>query len=228
MAKAIEPIEPLRHDGLTWRKRKFVLYYVETGNMSEAFRRAGYSPGNAHKNAFALMGDPDIQRALAAEEAALRQRFNLSLETTLAEMQAIAHASMANYLQVDDAGKVTIDLRGLSPAEWAAIKSYTMTPSGPKIELHDKQAALQAIGRHLGMGLGKARVILEDRRERTKLARILGALSDDEVQSLAQIGQRLEDIAAKTIDGDAVEVEAEPAEGDDDPPDGDGAEEESP
>ena len=35
--------------GLTPRQRKFADFYIETGNASEAARRAGYSPKTAHR-----------------------------------------------------------------------------------------------------------------------------------------------------------------------------------
>ena len=73
---------------LTEKQRRFVDYYVETGNASEAARRAGYAEKAAYRTGSENLRKPQVKAAIDArlkeleeENRKLKRMFaNLSLE----------------------------------------------------------------------------------------------------------------------------------------------------
>lgn len=72
MAKSKEKVSYLNENGLTRKQQDFCIYYVETGNASEAARRAGYSKKTANVIAKENLTKPliikEIQRLTASQE----------------------------------------------------------------------------------------------------------------------------------------------------------------
>ncbi len=72
MAKNKEKVSYLNENGLTRKQQDFCIYYVETGNASEAARRAGYSKKSAQvigkENLLKPLIIKEIQRLTASQE----------------------------------------------------------------------------------------------------------------------------------------------------------------
>lgn len=199
---------------LDWRDRLFALLYVATdGDAIKSYRVAYDKTGvSAEKRAYALLDRPEIIEALQIIRQRAAAALAFTLDDVLARLQAIADANMSRFVEIDADGAVTFDLRTLAESDWRAVKSLTVKGRGKtqeiKLELHDAAAALTTLGRHFGMGLGTVKVIEDERKERNRLATLLGALSDDELDQLAAVGERLEALG-KTIDGQATTVDAD-------------------
>ena len=56
--------EQRKRPELNDRQKKFVDYYLQTGNATESAKRAGYSAKNAYQVGFVLLRNPKIQTAL--------------------------------------------------------------------------------------------------------------------------------------------------------------------
>ena len=72
MGKNKEKVSYLNENGLTRKQQDFCIYYVETGNASEAARRAGYSKKSAQvigkENLLKPLIIKEIQRLTASQE----------------------------------------------------------------------------------------------------------------------------------------------------------------
>lgn len=108
--------------GLTPRQRKFADYYIETGNSSEAARRAGYSPKTAHragiqnmqirpiKAYIAMRMKPDEERRIADADEVLQYlsdvmrglvKDQFGLDASLQDRTKAAQELMKRYAVAD-------------------------------------------------------------------------------------------------------------------------------
>lgn len=53
-----------RREGLNERQKRFVEYYLQTGNLSESARKAGYAKSNCGATGNELLKNPKIQTAI--------------------------------------------------------------------------------------------------------------------------------------------------------------------
>lgn len=206
-------------EGLEWRERLFVLsYVVRDGDTLQSYAIA-FGRGNGwERRALELLTKPAIVAGIDTVRRRLEAASGLSLDAIIGRLEAMADASMQRFVEVEADGSIAFDLRALADADWRAVKSLTIKGKGAaqeiRLELHDAAKALETLGRHLGMGLGTVRVIEEEKKERTRLARLLSMLTPDELERLAGVGERIEELGA-VIEGEAVELEE-----DDDGPEG--------
>jgi phage terminase small subunit len=83
---------------LTPKQGAFALAYIETGNASEAYRRAysvnGKSENTVHVEASRLLDNPKISLRVAELQAAHRQRHNVTVDTLTNELEAARELAM--------------------------------------------------------------------------------------------------------------------------------------
>jgi phage terminase small subunit len=140
------------------RQKLFVEYYLQLWNGAEAARRAGFAPKHAASIATHLMAKPEIK-----EQVELRMsEIAMKTDEVLLRLTQQARVSLADFVYSDttvqpspDGGVTTVKTVGIN---WDAIqesghlvKSIKPTTNGIALELHDPQAALEKIGRALGM-----------------------------------------------------------------------------
>lgn len=151
---------------LTPKQENFCLAYLETGNASEAYRRAydaeGMSPSAINVEACNMLGNPKI--ALRLEELTCKATSDavMTRQRAMERLSLIAETNLTDILEFDqhdietEQGLVreTIwrmkDSEGIEATAAAAIKSVTMTKFGPKIEMHDKLSAIQQLAKMQG------------------------------------------------------------------------------
>ena len=133
-----------RDMGLTAKQRKFTEEYLICWNASEAARRAGYRW--PYKVASMLMARPSI-KALIAQRVA---ETAMSADEVLHRLAEHARGSMADFVTDDGA----IDLaRARAAGKLHLVRRYSEAgeKAGASIELYDAQAALEKIGKALGL-----------------------------------------------------------------------------
>ena len=69
-------VDDVKEQKLTARQSLFVNYYIETGNATEAARRAGYSEKYANTNAGKILQNTTIKKAITAQ---MKQREKKSI-----------------------------------------------------------------------------------------------------------------------------------------------------
>lgn len=142
-------------NGLCPRQARFPKEYIVDFNGTKAAIRSKYAEKGAHVTASRLLSNPKIQAAIAEELRKAAERVELTQDMVLRELMAIAFADVGVYTTWGRNGVQLVDSKELTPAERKAISevSETVTQGGGtlRFKLHDKQKALELLGKHLGM-----------------------------------------------------------------------------
>lgn len=155
---------------LTPKQQRFVEEYLVDLNATQAAIRAGYSERTARQIGDENLSKPDIASAIKAAMAERSERTEITQDMVLSELAKIGfadirkavvwRANVTGMVQDDDGSErlaVTnevqlVDSDKLDDATAGAVAEISQNAQGGlKIKLHDKQAALVNIGRHLGM-----------------------------------------------------------------------------
>jgi phage terminase small subunit len=158
---------------LTPKQQRFVDEYLLDLNATQAAIRAGYSAKTAGAVGHENLRKPEIADAIAGAQQKRSARTEITQDMVLRELAKIGFADMrkllrwtgnlpkmdvekaeetgevsiscANFVQLFDSDELPEDIVG-------AVAEISQTKDGAlKVKLHDKQAALVNIGRHLGM-----------------------------------------------------------------------------
>ena len=155
---------------LTPKQACFVAEYLVDLNATQAAIRAGYSVKTANRIATENLSKPVIRDALKAAMEDREKRTEITQDRVLKELAKIGFADIRKALKWGESiairdpesGELTI-AHGISmiPSNQidddtaAAISEIAETNQGLKVKLHDKQAALVSMARHLGMFVEK-------------------------------------------------------------------------
>jgi phage terminase small subunit len=150
---------------LTIKQEAFVHAYLETGNASEAYRRA-YSPKKMSTKSVAdeasrLLQHPGIAPVVAAARQQVAAQHDVTVERIVTELARIAFSDIRKAVKWGTVG----DGESILQASYVALKSsdeidgdtaraiaeVSQTQTGLKIKLHDKISALDKLGKHLGL-----------------------------------------------------------------------------
>lgn len=154
---------------LTTRQELFVEYYLQCWNGTKAAKLAGYSEKSARETASELLAKPNIQSRVRARMAEVAMDSN----EVLARLADHARGTMEDFL---DPATVTIDLKQAADAgKLHLLKEveYTIRRDGKddsetetvRFKLHDAQAALVHIGKHLGLFKEKVELTGKDGKD---------------------------------------------------------------
>lgn len=142
---------------LTNRQKVFIEEYLVCWNASEAARRAGYT-GAVEVTASKLLRKTNIQEAISARMAEKAMK----ADEVLLRLAEIARAKVGDFI-TEGPRQVVIGKGEEAETVWLEsgsllwdevkrrghlIKKISFSPSGPVIEMEDRMAALQLIGRH--------------------------------------------------------------------------------
>jgi len=140
---------------LTPRQERFCREFVIDLNGMQAAIRAGYSEQYAAKNTRKLLDKPGVQARLAELQSKTIKKLEITAERVLQEFAKIAFADPRCVMEWDEHGILVKPSSELTDDQAAAVAeiSQTVTKDGGtmKVKLHDKVAALNALGRHLAL-----------------------------------------------------------------------------
>jgi phage terminase small subunit len=177
-----------QHD-LTPRQHIFVLEYLKDLNATAAARRAGYSEATAHQQGPRLLANVGVAAAIQKAMQARERRCEVKADNVLRELALVAFSRVKDY--VEWGGTLGVTLKpsaSLTDDQQAAVAEVSQSRSANggtlRFKLHDKVAALEKLGKHLGL--------FTDRHEITGTLRMehevdLSRLSDDQLEQLEQI-----------------------------------------
>lgn len=136
-------------------QRAFVREYPIDLNATQAAKRAGYSEDSARQEGSRLLSNAAIQRAIEIAMQLRAERTNITQDRVLRELAKLAFSDMRKFSTWGPGGVKPIDSDTLSDddASCVAEVSETVTENGGSIKfrLYDKVAALDKLGRHLGL-----------------------------------------------------------------------------
>lgn len=145
------------------KQQLFVKNYLANGfKPGKAAFDAGYSPHTASIISQRLMKDPRVAEAIAEGKRQLFGNYDVTAERVVKELACLGFANMQDYMRVTDDGYAYVDLSDLTREQAAAIQQLdceTYTEQGEngrevkkiKIKLADKKAALELLGKHVGV-----------------------------------------------------------------------------
>lgn len=153
---------------LNAKQQRFVDEYLVDLNATQAAIRAGYSENTASETGYENLNKPQIAEAITSAKAERSARTGITQDMVLSELAKIGFADIRKAVawgrHPTDTESENADPSGLRmyPVELiasedidddtaAAVSEVSLTQSGIKIKMYDKKAALDSIGKHLGM-----------------------------------------------------------------------------
>ena len=146
--------------GLTPKRARFVDEFLLDLNATQAAKRAGYSKKTARSQGQRLLTNVDIAAAIKTKRDERSKRTGITADWVLHELRNLAGANILDYVTVGENGLPSIDLTNMTRDQAAALRGLKASQIGAgdgpvamkvDIRLADKKAALELLGRHLGM-----------------------------------------------------------------------------
>lgn len=136
---------------MTKKQKRFVEEYLIDLNATQAAIRAGYSPDTAYSIGQENLKKPEIANAIAKAMAERSKRTGVNADRVVLELAKIGFAKITDIIDPETA-KIRKDA---SEDDLACVQSVKIKPNEwgaeREVKLCDKKAALELLGRHLGM-----------------------------------------------------------------------------
>ena len=134
---------------LTEKQKRFVAEYLVDFNATAAAKRAGYKDPNIGRQ---LITKNNVSAEIAKRRDELQSKLEITQETVLQELAAIAFANGTDFVTVTGAGLLDVKPTSqVSKEKLPAIAGIKYSQNGIEIKLHDKVRALELLGKHLGV-----------------------------------------------------------------------------
>lgn len=135
------------------KQQRFVEEFLVDLNATQAAIRAGYSPASARLQGHRMITDDNIQNAIRLGMDERSERTRITADRVLEELAAIGFANIADYLDKDENGGLSVNLSGMTREQALAVKDVRIENRGDGQVIHfrmsDKLAALIAMNKHL-------------------------------------------------------------------------------
>lgn len=139
---------------LTLKQEAFCNYYIETGNASEAYRRAFCCEKMSEKTiwtkASMLLAKDKVRARVRELQGELKEKSDLSKERILRELECILEAKITDYIELKGGILTFKDFDKLTDKQVRAIESVKEGRSGIEIKLHGKSWTIERICKMLG------------------------------------------------------------------------------
>lgn len=136
---------------MTKKQERFIEEYLIDLNATQAAIRAGYSPDTAEQIGYQLLQKTSVSNAIAKAMAERSRRTGVSADRVILELARIGFAKITDVI---DPKTATIKEDALED-DLACIQSVKIKPNEwgteREVRLCDKKAALELLGKHLGI-----------------------------------------------------------------------------
>lgn len=133
------------------KQEKFCLEYLVDLNATQAAIRAGYSKKTAGRIGGENVHKPEIMAKIAEMRAKQEKRTEITADRVIEELARVGLARIDQAVECVGQTVKIKDFSELSPEVLAAVESVQETKDGLRIKFHNKIAALDQLGRHLGI-----------------------------------------------------------------------------
>lgn len=141
-------------DMLTVKQEAFCNYYIETGNASEAYRRAFCCQKMQEKTiwerASVLLAKDKVRARVKELQEELKGKSDLSKERILHELKCIVNAKISDYVELKNGVLKFKDFDELTEEQIKAIESVKEGRAGIELKLHGKAWTIERICKMLG------------------------------------------------------------------------------
>jgi len=139
---------------LTIKQNNFANYYIETGNASEAYRRAyvgtKMSDKTINEASCRLLDNSNIIARVNELKEALQKESDITKEKILNELDAIVFADIRDYVEFDGSMLHFKPFTELTDKQAKAIESIEQGKEGIKLKLHGKNWSIEKVCNMLG------------------------------------------------------------------------------
>ncbi len=146
---------------MTKKQKRFIEEYLIDLNATQAAIRAGYSPDTAEQIGYQLLQKTSVSVEASKAMAERSKRTGISQDRILLELAKMAFVEMTDVVD-PETGKIK---ENASDDDLSCIQSVKVKPGNYGVErevkLCDKKAALELLGRHLGMFKDNLNVTVE-------------------------------------------------------------------
>ena len=150
---------------LTPKQARFVAEYLIDLNATQAAKRAGYSDRTANEQGCRLLANVKVAEAIAKAQDKRAGRTEITQDRVMAELAKLGFYDIRKAVRWGAVPIATPEGELVYPVEMvpsedmddetaAAITEVSLTAQGVKIKMADKLAALEKLGKHLGMFAG--------------------------------------------------------------------------
>ena len=139
---------------LTIKQENFCNFYVESGNASDAYRRA-YScdkltSKSINELASSLLTNVKVASRVSELKAILQSKSDITKERILKELSAIVFADIRDYVEFDGEFPKFKSFSELTDSQAKAIESIKQTANGIELKLHGKNWSIEKVCKMLG------------------------------------------------------------------------------
>jgi phage terminase small subunit len=149
-------------DVLNARRQAFLEAYLLEPNATKAALAAGFSAKSAHAQGIQLLKSPLIKAKLDELRAEAANKFQITRDRVLKEFARIAFADIREFYDENGRLKSVAELGEDAAAVLASVEVDELFAANlgggmiqvgetKKVKLHNKLAALEALGKHLGL-----------------------------------------------------------------------------
>jgi phage terminase small subunit len=174
---------------LTPKRQRFAQEYVVDLNATQAAIRAGFAASGAAVEGARLLRNPKVGAEISRLQAQRNERTQISADRVLAELARIAFSDMRRFVKWGANGIELVESEALNDDDARCVAEVSRSADGGsvKFKLHDKTAALERIGRHLGMFTEKMehQLLLPEMTREERADRVAALLSIGRQRALA-------------------------------------------
>jgi len=168
---------------LTPKQELFCNVYLETGNASEAYRRAYncsmMKPETINVKAIELLQNGKIAVRLAEMQKELKKASDITKERVLTELSAIAFADIRDYVKFDGTTLTFKSFDELTGSQAKVIESIKKKKDGSiELRFHGKSWSLERICKILGFDSPKDLRLMLERLDESQLDQIINQIID--------------------------------------------------
>lgn len=141
---------------LTPRQLAFAHAYAKHGVAERAAIEAGYSERTARGSAATrLLANAGIAEEIERLKSQATEKALVDVKRVVEELMLLGFADLADFVEWGPKGVTLRESATLDAAKRRAIVEVAETANGVKIKLADKNAALDKLGRYLGIFVDK-------------------------------------------------------------------------
>lgn len=144
---------------LTPKQQRFVEEYLIDLNATQAAVRAGYSEKTSEVIGHQLLKKTLVAEAVAQAQAERSERTEVTADNVVRELARIGFEDMGVYAKWGPDGVSLVESSEVDTKPVAEVKeTHSKYGSSISFKLHDKVAALEKLGKHLGIFIDRAEI----------------------------------------------------------------------
>ena len=138
------------------KQKRFVYEYSLDLNATQAAIRAGYAQKTAYSQGQRLLKNVEISAEIGRMRKETEKRTEVTLDRIIAEYSRVAFTGLSKFIRINEEGHPVLDLSGCAPRDLDLLAELQVDDDGKiqriRIKQLDKLKALEALGKHLGLG----------------------------------------------------------------------------